>query len=65
MARETDVVRVYKDTKGEWRWRRRAANGEIISSSGEGYSNYSDAKRMAGELNMDCEVVVTTEREYF
>jgi uncharacterized protein YegP (UPF0339 family) len=67
MPREDDVVRLYKDTKGKWRWRRRALNGEIIAISGEGdgYEHYSDAKRMATELNPDCEIAVTTERENY
>src|SRR5262245_5769977 len=28
---------VYKDAKGEWRWRLIAANGKRIAGSGEGY----------------------------
>ena len=28
---------VYEDKAGEWRWRLRANNGEIIGDSGEGY----------------------------
>jgi uncharacterized protein YegP (UPF0339 family) len=27
----------YKDKKGEWRWRLKAANGQILADSGEGY----------------------------
>ncbi|HLM67659.1 MAG TPA: DUF1508 domain-containing protein [Longimicrobium sp.] len=34
----------YKDAKGEWRWRLKAANGEIIADSGEGYKNKSDCE---------------------
>ncbi len=33
---------VYKDTKGEWRWRLQAANNRIIADSGEGYKNKAD-----------------------
>ena len=33
---------VYKDAAGEWRWRLRAANHEIIATSGEGYKNKAD-----------------------
>ena len=32
----------YKDKKGEWRWRLKAANGRILADSGEGYKNLSD-----------------------
>lgn len=35
---------VYKDRAGEWRWRLRADNGEIIADSAEGYVNKSDCK---------------------
>ena len=33
---------VYKDSAGEWRWRLRAANNQIIAISGEGYKNRTD-----------------------
>lgn len=29
---------IYKDKKGEWRWRFKAANHKIIATSSEGYS---------------------------
>jgi uncharacterized protein YegP (UPF0339 family) len=30
---------VYKDAKDEYRWRLRAANGQVIATSGEGYTS--------------------------
>lgn len=33
---------IYKDIKGEWRWRFYADNSKIIASSGEGYKNEAD-----------------------
>jgi hypothetical protein len=30
-------LEIYRDTKREWRWRLRAANGRIVADSGEGY----------------------------
>jgi uncharacterized protein YegP (UPF0339 family) len=33
---------VYKDAKGEWRWRLVAANNRIIADSGESYRNKQD-----------------------
>ncbi len=33
---------MYKDKVGEWRWRLKAANNEIIAVSGEGYRNKAD-----------------------
>ena len=40
-----DVFEVYRDSAGEWRWRRKAANGEVIADSGEGYSSYAGVER--------------------
>ena len=34
----------YKDRKGEYRWRLRARNGEIIADSNEGYSSKASCK---------------------
>ena len=33
---------VYPDRNNEWRWRLKAANGQNIATSGEGYTNKSD-----------------------
>ncbi|GAI67558.1 unnamed protein product [marine sediment metagenome] len=35
---------IYTDRAGEYRWRLRADNNEIISDSGEGYVNKSDCR---------------------
>ena len=34
--------KVYKDTRGEWRWRLKSANGNTLADSGEGYKNKQD-----------------------
>lgn len=48
-----DVVTVYRDHAGAWRWRRKAPNGEIVSESSEGYLRkydcYNEARRELGE----------------
>lgn len=36
-------LNVFKDSAGQWRWHRKAANGEIISDSAEGYVRRVDA----------------------
>jgi uncharacterized protein YegP (UPF0339 family) len=36
---------IYKDSKGEFRWRFRANNNEIVADSAEGYINKSDCNR--------------------
>ena len=33
---------VYKDDRGEWRWRFQASNSKIIADSSEGYVNKQD-----------------------
>jgi uncharacterized protein YegP (UPF0339 family) len=35
---------IYQDRKGEYRWRLRARNGEIIADSNEGYSRKASCK---------------------
>jgi uncharacterized protein YegP (UPF0339 family) len=36
---------IYKDRKGQYRWRLRDRNGEIIADSNEGYSSKASSKR--------------------
>lgn len=36
---------IYRDARGEWRWRLKARNGRIVADSGEGYV------RKAGAIN--------------
>lgn len=35
---------LYRDVKGEWRWRLRAENGEVVADSGEGYVRREDCE---------------------
>ena len=35
---------LYKDAKGEYRWRLVASNGQSVASSGEGYKTKESAK---------------------
>lgn len=42
-------VELYRDAKGEFRWRRRAANREIVADSGEGYDNLEFAHQQASK----------------
>ena len=35
---------LYRGAKGEWRWRLRARNGEVIAESGEGYVRREDCE---------------------
>ena len=47
MAGENDKFEVYKDKRGEYRWRRKAVNGAIIGASSEGYTKKKDAEANA------------------
>ena len=38
---------LYRDKRGDWRWRVVAANGRVLADSGEGYSRRCDALRGA------------------
>jgi len=35
---------LYRDRAGQWRWRLRHDNGNIVADSGEGYANRADAR---------------------
>ncbi len=39
--------KVYKDRRGEFRWRLVASNGRTVADSGEGYDSRSNARRAA------------------
>lgn len=41
---------VYEDDAGEWRWRLRYPNGEIVADSGEGYGSRSAAHDAVGRV---------------
>ena len=49
-----DTWEFYKNSKGEWFWRRTAKNGEIVGKSHEGYMNKSDCIENAKRPGMDC-----------
>jgi hypothetical protein len=40
----TATFELYEDNAGEWRWRLRHANGNIIADSGEGYTTKDNAR---------------------
>lgn len=50
--RHRDRVLIYRDEAGEWRWHRRNGNNNnIVSDSGEGYSDLIHTIDMAFEVN--------------
>lgn len=38
-------IELYQDERGEWRFRLKASNGQIVAVSSEGYSDRRDAER--------------------
>jgi uncharacterized protein YegP (UPF0339 family) len=42
-----DRTEIYQDHAGEWRWRRKAPNGEIIADSNESYTRKDDCEQAA------------------
>ena len=40
-------LEIYRDRRGEWRWRLRASNGRILADSGEGYRRLASARHAA------------------
>ena len=42
MVVHNDRWQFYKDSLGEWRWRRIATNGKIVGAASQGYVNKSD-----------------------
>ena len=45
MALKRPVIETVQDVAGEWRWRLRAVNGQIIATSGEGYTSKANVDR--------------------
>jgi uncharacterized protein YegP (UPF0339 family) len=55
---------IFKDARGEFRWRFQADNNKIVASSGEGYKNKADCKHAIEIIKKDgpkAEVVDGTE----
>jgi uncharacterized protein YegP (UPF0339 family) len=36
---------IYQDVAGEWRWRPRAKNGQLLANGGEGFASRSNVIR--------------------
>jgi uncharacterized protein YegP (UPF0339 family) len=56
-------VIVYKDEAGEFRWKLKAEDGEIISDSAQGYHHKGYAISMAEKLNPGAELVIDDKSE--
>jgi uncharacterized protein YegP (UPF0339 family) len=54
------VIEVYRDAKGEHRWRMKASNGRIVADSGEGYGTHAAAHRAAVRIVEVPKVIAAT-----
>lgn len=45
MSAKSSVFEIYKDKKGEYRWRLKASNGKIVADSAESYKRKRDCER--------------------
>ena len=58
---------IYEDGKGTFRWRLKAANGQVIGTSGQGYKDKRDCKKgvetiMAGAASATVEEVAAEKK---
>jgi uncharacterized protein YegP (UPF0339 family) len=60
MPGENDKLEVYKDKRGDFRWRRIAPNGKVVGASTEGYRAKADC-----EANMTRGPVATDSWEFY
>jgi uncharacterized protein len=44
---------IYPDASGQYRWRLKASNGQIVASSGESFDSHSNAKRAAENVKQN------------
>lgn len=51
-----DTVSIYKDSVGEWRWKRIATNGKEVGASTEGYKNKQDCLDNANRQFIKCNI---------
>jgi uncharacterized protein YegP (UPF0339 family) len=49
MGRVCEIT-IYKDSRGEWRWRLTHWNGNILATSSEGYHNLADCEDIVNSL---------------
>ncbi|GAB3593306.1 YegP family protein [Angustibacter peucedani] len=52
---------LYQDAKGEYRWRLKSGNGQVIATGGEGYSSRSGAENGIAAVKRDAPGADTVE----
>ena len=66
MAMKKPVIEKILDVGGEWRWRLRAVNGQIIATGGEGYDSKFNVERAIDTVVAaftECEIEEDAEAE--
>jgi uncharacterized protein YegP (UPF0339 family) len=54
---------LYQDAKGEYRWRLKSGNGQIIATGGEGYTSKASALNGIEAVKRDAVVANIAEQE--
>jgi len=57
------VFEIYEDRAGEWRWRLRAPNREIIADSGESYGTKEDCEDGIASVKKNAPIAKIVEME--
>jgi uncharacterized protein YegP (UPF0339 family) len=52
-SRSTPTFEIYTDKKGEFRWRAKAKNGNVLAAASEGYKDKRDAVHCAKLFGYD------------
>lgn len=60
-----DKWEIYQDHKNEWRWRRIAANGNIVGASTEGYNEQADCEANANHYGFKGEFKPAGKWEFY
>ncbi len=61
-SRSTPIFEIYTDKKGEFRWRARAKNGNLLAAASEGYKDKRDAVHCAKLFGYDPKAVVPVKK---
>lgn len=59
--RLVDTIVIYQDNQGDWRWKAKAGNNEVVADSGEGYQHLSHALDTAHRMFPRADTTVVIE----
>lgn len=54
---------VYKDSRGEYRWRLKASNGQVVATGGEGFSSKAAAMNSIESIKQTAHQAATVEAD--